>query len=105
MIFRNASMTDLLSISAVRDSCVLLPTLDHAVQWWSAIIEMIDHREPNILRTRTSVVRRRSGHALRLWVPNRDREMPMEYEHEFVYHCDYILLYDLSLRRDIKWLN
>lgn len=98
-------MTDLLSISAQRDSCVVLPTLPHAIYWWPRIKQMIDAREPYAMHTRTAIVRRLSGTALRLWVPNRDREMPMEYEHPFVYQCDYIMLYNLSPRGAVRWLR
>ena len=105
MILRNAGVVDVLSVSALHDSCVVLPSLPHAVHWWERIKVMIDATEPNCLHTRTAIVRRRSYTALRLWVPNADREYPMDQEHSFVYRCDYLLLYDLSPKGAVVWRN
>jgi hypothetical protein len=35
-------MTDVLSLEAQRDCCVVLPTLDHAVMWWDRIKQMVE---------------------------------------------------------------
>lgn len=105
MILTNASMVDVLSVSALRDSCVVLPTLEHAVEWWNRVKLMIDNAEPNCLHTRTAIVRRRSNTALRLWVPFERRDMPMDFDHNFVYRCDYLLLYGLSPKGAVKWLR
>lgn len=106
MIYRNVCMTDVLSLSAQRDCCVVLPTLDHAVRWWDQIKQMIEATEPDTLHTKTAIIRRRSGTALRLWVPySLDPTFPMDFIHEDVFRFDYLCLFGLCDRRDVKWVR
>jgi hypothetical protein len=105
MIVKNASMLDVLSAGTRRDSCVVLPTHDHAVQWWTRIIDMFeDSQSGMIMRTKTAIILKGSQTAVRLWVPYEpDPTQPMDFVHEFVFRCDYLLLYGLVDRRAIKW--
>lgn len=98
MLHKNASFLDVVSIFSLRDSCVIMPTLDTAIYWWPKIIEYVKmaHGEPYVVSTKTGVVSRRTKTALRLWVPyHRDPTMPMDFEHDFKYRCDYIDFYGL----------
>jgi hypothetical protein len=97
-------MTDVRSLSALRDSCVVLPSLDHALWWWLEIKVMIDDAEPDCLHTKTAIIRRRSGTALRLWVPYEpEPTFPMDFIHDDVFRFDYLCLFGLVPKRAIKW--
>lgn len=98
MIVNPASMTDVLSVASLRDSAVVIPTLEHAIVWWERIIFMFkeSHGENYVRTTRTTVISNKTHTALRLWVPYRaDPTQPMDFRHEFKYRCDYLILYGL----------
>lgn len=103
MIYKDACMSDVLSIGTQRDSCVVLPTLNHAAYWWPRIHDMFADRQ-RVMRVKTGLVLQQSHMIIRLWVPyNLDPTAPMDFEHDFVYYCDYLLLWGLSKKGDVKW--
>lgn len=98
MIYKDASVLDVLSVASQRDAAVVLPTLDHALLWWGRLISMFKdyHGENYIRTTKTSIISNRTHTALRLWVPySPSPTMPMDFPHEFVYRADYLVLYGL----------
>lgn len=103
MIYPNVTIEDVKTYGLQRDVCVVLPTLDHAVFWWSRIILMMEDAQPNILRTKTALVLRRTQTAIRLWVPYElEPTQPFDHRGEWIYQFDYLLLYGLYRGR-LKW--
>ena len=81
-MIERVGVIDILSISALRDTCVVLPTLKHAIALWPKYRKVIQesHGERNVVLTKTSVVMARTKTALRLWVPySRDPTMPLDW--------------------------
>ena len=100
-----AGMTDVLSHSAIRDSCVVLPSLWRAVELWPKIQAMIHANQP-IVRTKTSIQMTKTRTVLRLWVPfSLSPTQPFDFVHSHVFEFDYILLFGLSRPSDVKWLR
>ncbi len=97
-------MSDVLSVATRHDACVVLPTLLHATYWWPRVQDMMEDRQ-EVKRTKTSLFLNGSKTIVRLWVPySLDPTMPMDFIHEAVFTFDYLLLWGLSRRRDVKWL-
>ncbi len=94
VIVKNAGFLDIVSYFSQRDCCVVMPSLKHAIYFWPQITEYIKLRhggDKYVVNTRTAVVSRRTQTALRLWVPYEpDPTMPMDFEHDFKYRCDYL---------------
>lgn len=99
-------MLDILAYGTNHDSCVVLPTLDHAVYWWPRIQQMfMERKNQHPIQTKTAIVLRGSRTAVRLLVPyEREPTMATEFDYEFVHECDYLCLYGLADRRSIKWV-
>jgi len=84
---------DVVSMVNDRDTVVVLPGLDYALEWWrvyrTAITEA--YGLPAVNHTKTAVVIKVRHTALRLWVPStRDPQQPMDYPHRFAMQCDYV---------------
>jgi hypothetical protein len=104
-IYRDACMSDVLSMGSQRDICVVLPTLEHATFWWPRVQQMFEDRQICAL-SKTGIVGRQSRTIIRLWVPfANDPTQPMDFIQPFVFQCDYVLLWGLSNKRDVKWLH
>lgn len=100
-----AGMLDVRSWSTTHDACVVLPTIEHAIEWWPRIQEMLHATQP-IIRTKTSINMSKSYTSLRLWVPyGLTPTQPMDFIHPFVFQCDYLLLFGLSRPGVVKWLR
>lgn len=97
MKIKNASMLDVLAFATNRDTCVVLPTLDHAVFWWPRISDMLDAYQPGLVnKSKTARFLQGTNTILRLWVPyEREPTQPMDFEANFKYRCDYLDLYGL----------
>lgn len=82
-IEQRAGVMDIISIASQRDTILLLPTLNHAVEvgWWKVLGTAFSerHGEQWITQTRTNIVMRRTHTTLSLWVPYvREPTMPMD---------------------------
>jgi hypothetical protein len=76
----NASILDVISYSAQRDTIVVLPTLRHAIHWWPIIIQAGKDTHKHCTNTRTAVIFQDTHTIIRLWVPYaRQPTMPMDY--------------------------
>lgn len=73
---------DLASISAQRDTCLVLPTLSHAFWLWLYYREFVAERHlGHFYKSKTSLVMQDTHTILRLWVPyEREPTMPMDWE-------------------------
>lgn len=79
MIDHRAGMQDILSYGSSEDTCLVLPTLRHAVAIWPDVIAMFKDRHSDIVTTRTALISRSSRTFLRLWVPyDREPTMPAD---------------------------
>lgn len=98
-------MSDVLSVTAnKRDCCIVLPTLEHATEWWPRVQDMMEDRQ-TVKRSKTSLYLMQTHNIVRLWVPySLDPTMPMDFIHEGVFEFDYLLLWGLSRKRDVKWV-
>jgi hypothetical protein len=104
MIYRDACFSDILSVGTQRDACVVLPTLDHAVYWWPRVYDMFSDRQ-NVIRTKTGLALKGSHTAIRLWTPYaHEPTQPFDFIHPDVFTYDYLLLWGLSKKRDVKWM-
>ena len=104
MIIKNGTMEDVKTYAQLRDLCVVLPTLEHAVHWWPRVIEMMENSQPHIIRTKTAIICRMTKTAIRLWVPYElSPTQPMDFDRPENPNFDYLCLYGLYRGR-IKWL-
>jgi hypothetical protein len=86
-VFQTAGCSDVLSISAQHDACVVFPTFQHALHWWPIYRNWFDeaHGTDCTYKSKTAIVTRCNHRALRLWVPVSTRgrtteaEIPMDY--------------------------
>lgn len=84
---------DILSYTAQGDACLILPTLNHAINIWPIVRTMFReaHNERDLALTKTGIVCKDTQTVLKLWVPyDVDPTMPMDYPHDFAWHCKYL---------------
>ena len=102
----NSSFLEVYSSVSYKDTCVVLPTLDHALVYWPIYRTMFQelHDIDMVGTTRTAIISRRTHTALRLWVPfQRDPTMPMDFhEDQFRWRCDYMSPYYTS--KELKYI-
>jgi len=74
---------DVASISAQRNTCIVLPTLGHALDLWPLYQVFVIRQHPNHFhRTKTAVSFTDTKTFLRLWVPYaKEPTMPMDWAH------------------------
>lgn len=108
-MIERAGVMDVISISAQHDTCLVLPTLRHAIALWPRYFTAVEDRHVWAIggghrpfkatqRTKTAIVMTDTKTALRLWVPyQRDPTMPMDWE---INRRHYILISPYS-RRDV----
>jgi len=96
MFIHTEGILDVISQAAYRDTCYVLPTLNHAIEWWrvvrTAAVEIHEEANPGcVAHTETACIFRCNNRVLRYWVPyERDPTKPMDFPHEFKFHCDYM---------------
>jgi len=80
-----AAFTDIVAEAKRRDTCVVFPTLSHAVYWWPRLSqEMAMGQNGQVKHTKTAITHRSAHTVLRLWVPTTSRswtkgpEQPMD---------------------------
>jgi len=101
---KNASLSDVLAIGVLHDSCVVMPTHMHALYWWPTITQMFEDRQPCQI-TKTAVYGQKTNTFVRLWVPYEHAPVqPMDFIHPFVFRAIYLDLYGMY-GREIKWLT
>jgi hypothetical protein len=84
--FQIAGNSDVLSISATHDACIVFPTFKHALNDWPILRDWFDadHKTWCTVKTKTAIVTRCNHRVLRLWIPvsTRNRttgaEIPMD---------------------------
>ena len=84
---------DLVSYTAHGDTCLVLPTLGHAVAIWPVVRTMFRerHDERDLALTKASIVCKDTQTVMRLWVPyERDPTMQMDYPIAFGDYCTYL---------------
>lgn len=84
---------DLVSETSHGDTCLVLPTLLHALAVWPIVRTMFSerHDELDLAFTKTAIVCKDTQTVLKLWVPyGLDPTMPMDYPHAFAGHCLYM---------------
>jgi hypothetical protein len=72
---------DLRSHAALHDTCLVLPSLNHAFHLWLYYREFAVEGHKSFYKTKTGVALRDTRTQLRLWVPyEREPTMPMDHE-------------------------
>lgn len=81
MVEDYAGFMDVLSLSAQQDTCLVLPSLRHAIELWPKYREALTEvHNGRLHRTKTGVALFKTKTLLRLWVPyERDPTMPMDW--------------------------
>lgn len=92
-IEERAGVLDVVSMAAQRDTCLVLPTLRHALalwpRYWDVMAEV--HGKNKVKISKTAVTTLTTRTILRLWVPySLDPTMPMDWP---------------SLRRDFDFIT
>ena len=101
--YSRVSVLDIVSLSRQRDTAVVLPTLEYAIEYWAivktAFSELVGDYRLNF--TKTAIVDKSAHTATRLWVPYpRNPTMPMDFPHRYKYRCDYCSPY--YTRRELR---
>ena len=70
---------DVVSIASHRNTCLVLPTLGHAVALWPRYRALVHSKMEYLASTKTLLLLRDTHTVLRLWVPyEREPTMPMD---------------------------
>lgn len=71
MLSKHATIDEVLSNLYWHDTCVVLPSLGHAIEWWPRVKEATETRYHRglVVTTKSAIVVRKLHRVLRLWVP------------------------------------
>lgn len=79
MKLERVGYADLASISAQRNTCLVLPTLSHAIALWPLYREYVQSKHKYTHSARTGLAMQDTRTMLRLWVPyEREPTQPMD---------------------------
>lgn len=83
MRIERTGVLDVVSISAQRYTCLVLPTLEHAISLWPYYQWAVTDAHPNHYhKTKTAIGMTDTKTILRLWVPyTLQPTMPMDWDH------------------------